>query len=197
MDLSSLFFMAIVLGFVFKDLFGLESMNYLIILFAVMIFLLLFFYKKERSKIILKVIYRKLVPHRMKSKAKATFHSFYEDLPKKKFLLIIFLLNLINWIVNYSVIYFVGLSLGINLNFIYFLAILPLATLVAQIPITISGLGTREITMIGLFGIFGVEAVSVFSMSILAILLTNILPAFIALILIFKNKNEVYEFKTS
>jgi hypothetical protein len=141
------------------------------------------------------VIYRKLVPKSMKSKAKATFHSFYEDLPNKRFLLLVFILNLVSWIVNYAVIYLIGLSLDIELRFIYFLAILPLATLVAQIPITISGLGTREITLIGLFGVFGIEAVKVFSMSLLAILLTNILPAFLALFLIFREKNEIYELK--
>ena len=195
LDLSSLFFMAIILGFVFKDLLGLGSLNYLVVLFAVMIFLLIFFHKKERSRIILKVVYRKLVPKSMKASAKTTFHSFYEDLPQKRFLLLAFVFNLITWIMIYSITYFVGLSLGIDLSFIYFLAILPLATLVAQIPITISGLGTREITMIGLFSIFGIEAVKVFSMSLLAIFIVNIIPAIIALIFIFKEKNEIYELK--
>ena len=90
----------------------------------------------------------------------------------------------------YAITYFVGLSLGVSLNFIYFLAILPLSTIVAQIPITISGLGTRELTMISLFGLFGIAAVKVFTMSILGIFMAGVLPSLIALFLILRERKK-------
>jgi uncharacterized membrane protein YbhN (UPF0104 family) len=68
------------------------------------------------------------------------------------------------------------------------LVILPVATLVAQIPITINGLGTRELTMISLFGLFGIDAVTVFSMSLLGIIITNIIPSLIAMIFIYQKE---------
>ena len=80
----------------------------------------------------------------------------------------------------YAVSYFVGLSLGINLPFYFYLAILPLGTLVTLIPISINGLGTREATLITLFGIFGVESAKVFSMSVISLLFAGILPAIVA-----------------
>jgi len=189
LDLSSLFILAIFFGFVFyTKIIPTKYLYTLITFFLVLIFLSLIFYKKEYSKFILRFFYRKLVPEKMKNKAKIAFNSFYDEIPSLTFLLFVLILNLINWIINYTTIYFIGLSLGINLNVVYFLAILPISTLIAQIPITISGLGTRELTMISLFGLFGIESVKVFSMSMLGIFILNIIPSIIAILILFKEK---------
>ena len=193
LDLSSLFIMAIGLGFVFSKSIGITSISSIFILLALfltMILISLIFYKKESSKFFLRTIYRKFIPNSMKNKAKQMFDSFYKDMPKLGFLILVFLVNLMTWIVNYFIIYLVGLSLGININFIYYLAIFPIATLIAQIPITISGLGTREITLIGLFGLFGVEAVKVFSMALIGLFITSIIPALFAIYFMLKEKSK-------
>jgi hypothetical protein len=188
LDLSSLFFLVILLGFfALKESLELP-LGYLSILFFALLFFFFIFYNKERSKFLLGIFYRKLIPKRMKKKASRAFDSFYQDLPKKRFLLLFFAFNLISWVINYSTAYFVALSLGIKLNFIYFLAIYPLATLVAQIPITISGLGTREATLIGLFGLFGIGAVKVFSMSLIGLFIMGIFPSLIAILLLLIEK---------
>ena len=153
-----------------------------------LIFLSLVFYKENSSKFLLRIFYKKFIPERIKEKAKITFGSFYQEMPKVGFLSIVLTLSIITWIINYTIIYFIGLSLGIELKIIYFLAILPISTLVAQIPITISGLGTREITMISLFGLFGIDEVKVFSMSIIGIILMSIIPSLIAILLIMKKE---------
>jgi hypothetical protein len=126
----------------------------------------------------------------MKEKTRTLFDSFYRDLPSLGFLISAFAINLLNWFVNYTILYFISLALGIEVKFSYFLIILPISTLVAQIPITINGLGTRELTMISLFGILGVDAVKVFSMSILSIFIINILPAIFAIILMIKKRKD-------
>jgi hypothetical protein len=194
LDLTSLFILAIGLGIIFYQ--NQISLNYFYIIipiFLAIIVVSLIFYKKESTKPILRFIYRRLIPKRFKEKSKTIFNSFYQDMPSLGFLFFVFLMNLINWIVDYAGMYFMGRALGINIGFIPFLAILPISTLVAQIPITISGLGTRELTMISLFGLFGVDKVKIFSMSILNILLTNVIPAFFTIFLIFvrkKNRNS-------
>jgi hypothetical protein len=193
LDLSSLFIMAIGLGFVFRKSIGITSISSIFILLALfltMILISLIFYKKESSKFFLRIIYRKFIPKSMKNKARQMFNSFYKDMPKLSFLILVFLVNLMTWIINYFITYLVGLSLGINVGFIYYLAIFPIATLIAQIPITISGLGTREITLIGLFGLFGVEAVKVFSMAIISLIIVTILPAVFAIYIMLKEKSK-------
>jgi hypothetical protein len=73
-----------------------------------------------------------------------------------------------------------------------------ISTLVAQIPITINGLGTRELTQISLFRLFDVEAVKVFSMSILNIFLASVIPSIIAILFLFrKEKNKVHHSENS
>ncbi len=193
LDLSSIFILAICLGFVFKNkisVISVSSLYILIAIFMLMVFLSLILYKKKLSWIFLRIIYKKFVPKNLKETARTTFDSFYENMPSLGFLFLAFIINFISWIINYSIAYFIGLSLGIEVSFIYYLAIFPIATIVAQIPITIGGLGTREFTLIGLFGLFGVEAVKVFSMAMLSLLITGIIPAIAAIWLIFNIKNQ-------
>ncbi len=199
LSVISLLFMVLLFGFIIlKE--KLDWVNGLTLIYGILAFFLLigvflFFYNRERSKSLLRIVYRKLIPQKIKEKAKGTFDSFYEDLPKKGPLLGIFVLNLLSWIVSYTVVYFVALSLGINIKFIYFIGIYPIATLVAQIPITISGFGTREATLIALFSLFGIEAVKIFSMSITALFIMAIFPALIAIPLILRerNQNEIHK----
>jgi hypothetical protein len=199
LDLSSL--CLIIMGFGFLINQKLVSENYfyfVLILFVIMASLFLIFYKKSNTRFLLKIIYRKLIPERLKEKTRMLFESFYKDIPSLGFLLFAFIVNLLNWIINYTIMYFIGLALGIDVKISYFLMILPISTLVAQIPITINGLGTRELTMIGLFSLLGVSAVKVFSMSIIGIIIMSIIPSLIAILFLIKKvpKNEIHDIQT-
>jgi uncharacterized protein (TIRG00374 family) len=188
LDLSSLFILTLVFGFLFYKSLISNSYWYLICaMFGVMIILSLILYRKESSKRFLKFVHRLFIPKKLKEKSKELFDSFYEDMPSLGFLSFVFIINIINWIIDYIAIYFISLSLGIEIGYIPFLVIMIISTLVAQIPITINGLGTREYTLINLFGLpmFGsIESVKVFSMSILNIIITMIVPAIFAIILL-------------
>jgi len=187
MDVSSIIFIAIVFSFNFKDKLDLP-ISFFTAIFLLFIFGTLFFIKKERSKVILRIFYNKLVPKKFRNKARITFDSFYDHVPKKRYFPLFFLLNTMSWIVNYSMVYFVGLSLGIELPFIFYLSILPLGTLVSLIPISVAGLGTREFTLISLFGLFGVVAAKVFSMSLVSLFIAGIIPAIIGSFFSFKKR---------
>jgi len=189
LDLCSLFIFAIGFGLLFyKKILPPEYLYLLLIIFGIMLVLFLIFCRKKNSKIILRFIYRKFVPKKLKEKSKILFHSFYDNFPSLSFLGLCLFVNLCVWVLNYFIIYLIGLSLGIEVNFMLFLAIMAISTLVAQIPITINGFGTREITLIGLFGLFGIGAVKVFSMSLLSIMLISVLPSIISIYLVFKEK---------
>ena len=178
MDLSSIIFIAIIFSYNFRDKLDLP-IGFFTAIFLLFVFGTLFFLNKERSQPIMKIIYRKLVPHRFRNQAKSSFEAFYDHVPKKRYFILFFILNSINWVINYTVAYYVGLSLGIDLPFIIYLSIYPLATLVSLIPISIAGLGTREATLISLFGLFGIAAAKVFSMSLISFFIAGIIPAII------------------
>jgi uncharacterized protein (TIRG00374 family) len=190
LDICSLVFLAGLFSFAFKHLIPIDFLTYSLILFIVLVACLIIFIEEKRSKKILRIFYKMLIPEKFKQKAKNIFNSFYSDMPKKRYFLLFFILNLLNWIVLYTANYFIGLSVGVNVPFYWFLAIFPIATFVAQIPITIAGLGTREATLIALFGLFGVAATKVISISLISILIFGIVPAIIGIFLILKNKEN-------
>lgn len=187
LDISSIIFIAILFSFVFKNKLNLP-LGIFIIIFLIFILLTLMFVNKNRSKFIIKLFFQRFVPGKFMDKAKLTFDSFYDNIPRKRYFVLFFLLNVFNWIIGYIIAYFIGLSLGINLPFIYYLAILPIGTLVTMIPISINGLGTREAALISLFALFGISAPKVFSLSILSLLISGILPSIIGSFLIFKRR---------
>ena len=190
-DISSLFVFVIIFGFLFyteMKIMSLNSLYLFLIIFLMIIFIFLLFYKKKSSQFILGFFYKRFIPHKIKEKARGTFNSFYENIPSLSFLLIAFFFNIVSWLLDYLAVYFVGLSLGINVGFWVFLAILPISTLVGQIPVTIGGLGTRELVLINLFGLFGVGAVKIFSMSLVTLIINSIIPSIIGSILSLKQK---------
>lgn len=192
LDLFSVIFLGVIFSFLILHSF--ISNQYLwwgmyIFLLIILLFLLIFIDMK-RSKFFLYIFYNRLVPEKMKGKFKEKFYAFYEDMPKKRYLPFFFVLNLSTWIIIYLQTYLVGSALGIELSFMYYLAILPIGTIISLIPISVNGLGTREAVLISIFGIFGVEAAKVFSMSIVNIFISGLLPCIIGIFLILKHKKN-------
>ncbi len=190
MDLSSIFFMAIIFSIIFRNRLNFIPIEIFIIVFLLMVLFTFIFVNKKRSAFMLRFFYKKTIPKKLQEKTKLTFNSFYENMPKKRDFVLFFILNIWTWINIYAITFFVGKSLGIELSFLYFLAILPIGTLVAMIPISIGGLGTREAVLIKLFGLFGISATKVFSMSIISLVIVSFIPSIIASFLIIKNKGK-------
>ena len=64
-----------------------------------------------------------------------------------------------------------------------FLVLYPIANIVAFIPISSAGLGTREATLVFLFSLFGVEPEKTVVLSLAGHLLTDVLTGFYGFIL--------------
>lgn len=149
-----------------------------------------FFTKKELSARVLRVIYATVVPAKLKEGAQQTFESFYDNLPKIRELYIPFFLAIFSWILMYSANYFVALSVGMQIPYFNFITLFPVATLVGLIPITISGWGTREATLILLLSQFNVAPEEVIAMSLLAFMVNSVIIAAIGAILAFGRGDE-------
>ena len=186
LDIGSLFFLVLISSFVLKKILSINYFHYA--LFGLVIFLVFFliFRDRETSKKMLRIFYVKFVPEKIKNRFRESFYSFYEDMPEKRYFVLFFFFSIINWIVLYSILYFIGLAIGINISFFYFLLFMPIVTIIGQIPITINGLGTKEAAMISLFGLLGVSATKIFSMSLINLVLNGIIPAIIGMLLTLK-----------
>jgi uncharacterized protein (TIRG00374 family) len=72
--------------------------------------------------------------------------------------------------------YYVGaLALNLSLPFSVFLAIIPLVGVIRSLPISINGLGLREVAMVALFGLVLVKPEAALALSIFVFLATSML----------------------
>ena len=88
LDLCSLIFLAVVFSFVFKEVLPTNYLYYAILVFVLIIITLIIFRNKERSRSILRIFYKKFAPEKFKNKLKNEFYSFYDDMPKKRYLVL-------------------------------------------------------------------------------------------------------------
>ncbi len=144
--------------------------------FVLLVGLFIFFLNKKRSRFILRLVWKFFIQKRFKRVAIVTFDSFYGNMPKIKTIFIPFLIAIISLALAFTTTYIVGRALNITMPYILFITILSLATLVSLVPITIGGLGTREAALITLFSIFNIPAADVVTMSIVASIISTIVP---------------------
>lgn len=118
-------------------------------------------------------------------KFQESFSSYWKD--KKKVLVTCLLYNfLVHVLVTLSY-YFASMTVGLGLRFISFLFILPFSAMVANLPISIGGLGVRENTLVFILSLIGISEskAATFSFLVLFIVLFNALVG--GLVYLFKN----------
>jgi uncharacterized protein (TIRG00374 family) len=150
---------------------------------------------KNRGQKIIRVIYERLLPRGIKNKTRNSFKQFYRSVPKKRQLIVPFIFTIMNWLVIYTQLFIVARAIGLDVPYFIMIFMFPIATIIAEIPISIGGLGIREASLIGLFGIFGVRANAIISMSIIGLIINNILPSLAGIMLVIKGY-EVKQIKS-
>jgi len=147
---------------------------------------------KKLSKFILKIRFLNTIINNYN--IKNSFDLFYEDFPKLSGLKIPFILSIIGWILQFYLLFLISKLFQFEINLIYFIAIISITNVITSLPITIYGLGTREITLLSLFSIFNISPEKSVSLSLFWFLIFWLSPSIIGgLITInegfFKQKN--------
>lgn len=144
----------------------------------------LFFHGKKRTKILVSYI-KKLLPlsPQLSERLEIAFEDFYGYIPRKRETIIPFTLCLINWGFLYGGAWIIARSLDIHIPYWQFALVYSLATIVGLLPITISGLGTRETALILLFGNYGLSPEEIVSISIVSVILWSVMPALLGWLL--------------
>lgn len=158
-----------------------------ITIFVFLIFLGGFFIliNKKSMKFFARIFYNIFLPKKFREKAKKSFHDFYESLPSIKTMIIVFLMGVVFWIAIYTQAYFSALAFGVNVPYLKFLTIFPISVIISLVPISVSGLGTREAVLMILLGTYG-EAQNIIAFSLLWVSASLIVYSIAALFLIFK-----------
>lgn len=143
-------------------------------LFAFIIFL---FEEKRQGKRLLRVVYDIFVPERLKDTVAAEFDAFYHGIPPLSKLVIPFLIGVFCYSLFFVQIYIVALSFSIDIPLPEFILVYAIASLIGLIPVTVSGLGTREGALIHLLAIYGVAEQDAVAISLAGYVITYLLPS--------------------
>lgn len=183
---STLYIINTKVGFIPKNYLYLE-----IILLVLFIFSVWFFLSKNKSKFILKLVYKFLIPNKFKDFAKNNYNLFYSSLPRKRKLFYPFLICAFSYLIYFTQIYLIVLALGINFDYITFLAVYPIIMSFSLLPVTLGGLGTRDIATIALFNLFGIGAGQAVALSLLIFVFNDFLFGLTGFILSLKKNDSI------
>jgi uncharacterized protein (TIRG00374 family) len=156
---------------------------------------LLYFIKKERGEKLFFTLIKYLFPKKFKKQFNKFVNTFYDDFPRIKKLIVPLILGIFTWIIIFSQEYIIIIALDLNIPYLYFLLLFPIANTAGFIPITFAGLGTRELTSIIIFStLFAVSKEEVFVFTLLGFIITDIITGFIGFILSLTETNSKISF---
>ncbi|MBN1941545.1 MAG: flippase-like domain-containing protein, partial [Candidatus Diapherotrites archaeon] len=148
--------------------------------------------KKRFTGFIMKPIFNFLVPKKFKEALKSGFGDFYLGLAcfrkNKKILFFAVFLTLASWLLFFFQVFILSLALGLSIPLDFIFLMMPIATLVEILPISFSGMGTRDATLIFFLGFLQISGESAVSLSIL-ILSSQLLIALAGAFFLKKTKN--------
>ena len=139
--------------------------------------------KLNLIKPIFKKIFHFLAPNKYKKSLKVNFQDFIKDIKIYNFkgYLIVFLITALSWFFYYIQMYIVAQSANItNISLLHLSMILTVVGFITLIPISISGIGTRDAALIFFLTPFMIakEQIIIFSSLILLMYLFNTLIGF-------------------
>lgn len=113
------------------------------------------------------------IPLKYQKSWKINFQDFINDLRiyKLKNYLIIFLITTFSWVFYYLQMYILAKGININIPFLYLAVSVTVAGFITLIPVSISGIGTRDIALILLFSPFLIAKEQVIAYSALILLM--------------------------
>ncbi len=151
---------------------------------AILGVILFYFIKKERGERLFFTLIKYLIPKKSKENFNRFVKSFYNDFPKLRRLIIPMILGSITWVIIFSQYYIFIIALGIEIPYLYFLFLFPIANVVSFIPISFAGLGIREFSAIIIFStLFGASEEKIFVVSLLGFIITDIITGLYGFIL--------------
>jgi glycosyltransferase 2 family protein len=136
--------------------------------------LFLFLMKRERGEWLFQRLIRLFLPRKLRGQASAFTNTFYHDFPKLNVLVLPIVLGLVTWVLMLTQEYMIVVGLHLPIPYVYFLVLFPIANTAGFLPISIAGLGTRELTAIALFTtLFAVAPADVFVVSLMGLIVTD------------------------
>jgi uncharacterized protein (TIRG00374 family) len=122
-----------------------------VVIFIITLLIYIYILKKERGEKLFNLLIRYLIPKKFKKYFYKFVSTFYKDFPRLRILIYPLLLGLLIWVIVFTQEYIFVMALGLDIPYIYYLVLFPIANIAGYLPITLAGLGTRELTSIIIF----------------------------------------------
>ncbi|MCD6578882.1 flippase-like domain-containing protein [bacterium] len=163
-------FIAILIGG-YRILQGKEFFYLLAIVILIIISVILLF-SHRFSRFFYSLTFKK-VEHKFKflHQVKEAYKFFLSTKKEKKIYMLSFINSIFAQILLVVAVYFVSISLGINIHLLDYFIIMPIIFIVSMIPISIGGFGVREGVFVYILGRYGVSSEKALSLSLLFIII--------------------------
>jgi hypothetical protein len=140
--------------------------------------------KKERGEKLFKLLIGYLIPKTLKQHFNSFVDTFYVDFPDFKAMILPYVLGIFTWVIVFTQEYMIVIGLGLNIPYVAFLLLFPIANTAGFIPITFAGLGTREFTAIFIFStLFQIAGEQILVLSLVGFIVTDLFLGFIGFLL--------------
>lgn len=138
-------------------------------------------------------LFGSLIPVFFKSKVETILVDYFSAVRNiaSSNLMLVVVLTLFNWLFTYLGVYFFALSLQIDVSFLFILAVAVIGTLLSVLPISVSGIGTRDALYVYFLSFAGIPKESALALSLtilIFMILIPLIPGF--LIFTFERKSE-------
>jgi uncharacterized protein (TIRG00374 family) len=157
-------------AFVVKS-FGAAMFVFAMLVTMALVALLFTFYFRAQAKDIISFVFSVLVPREQQEALKKHIDQFYGNIPGMVSLLFPLLLTGWCWILVWTLMFIVGKALSMNISYGIFIVIVSIGHLIALIPITLDGIGTREAALVVMLSAQGIDPAKTMAMSLLSLLL--------------------------
>jgi hypothetical protein len=186
-DIITLFLISIIGAFIYSRIY--PVLFYGLIFFCLIWFILLGILIHQKTWTgILSILLRFTMFKPYHKWMKTSVHHLKESLPTKTQVLTTGVLSLIGWILRFSVFYVVIRSFSIEIDYISVVLIIAIANIIAMIPISIYGLGTREAVLLSFFSLYSISANLVISTSLYWFFVIWVIPSIIGAVFSFLEK---------
>jgi uncharacterized protein (TIRG00374 family) len=195
LDVCALVFLNIIGLFILHYIFEINIflIEYIIISFIILLGLFLVI-KRNLMKKLLRPIYKLFVPMDARKNVAMHFNQFYSGLSQIKYrnYLFGFLISVMLWIITCIGIYLLALALSIEVSLIFIIAMAPVAAFLSALPISVSGLGTREAVYVFFLTSSGIESEYAVALALMVFIFFNIIyiPLGIIIYLVTKEKHQ-------
>jgi uncharacterized protein (TIRG00374 family) len=171
-DISILFLLAITgIGLSLTGFSGTREITFYVVMFF-MLFLavIILLTRRKITYFLLKPIASTFIPGKYRSLLSRLFHDFYHGIGEmsKSKMAYALLVDIVSWALSVLQYCLLSLSLGLNIQLMFFFAIIPIVILLDTLPVSISGLGTRDAALIFFFSLIGLSSEMAVSLSLLA-----------------------------